>query len=181
MTEYARGDTAFHASYTSEQVRRTCPICFGQKTVRVILGDETIIQTPCDFCGLGFEGPRGYVTEWERTPRVERVTITRVSIEDGESRTICYASGHRYLSPEDLFDDEVSALTRAKELQEEADKADAKRSDSGRKHSVQTIVWSIGYHLREAKRERESAERHEARAFVLQAKQEKRAAGRPRP
>jgi hypothetical protein len=169
--EYQRGDTPFHASYEQRQITRPCPICFGQKTVRVILGDETIVQTPCDFCGIGFEGSRGYVTDYERTPRVERVTITSVSIVDGEKREVRYSSDHRCLSPEDLFDEEAPALARAEELRIEADEAEAKRSDYGKKSSRQKLSYSIGYHMQEARRDRKSAEYHEGRVVVLKAKE----------
>jgi len=167
--EYKRGDTPFHASYNQKKITRPCPICFGQKTVRVILGDESVVQTPCDFCGLGFEGSQGVITDHERLPRVERVTITSVSIVDGEKREIRYASEHRCLSPENLFDEEAPALARAAVLMEQVNAEEAKRSDYGQKSTRQKLSWSIGYHMDCARRERKSAEYHESRAIILRA------------
>lgn len=168
--EYKRGDTPFHASYDQRKITLPCPICFGQKTVRVILGDETIVQTPCDACGIGYEGSRGVVTDYERIPRAGRVTITSVSINDGEKREVRYGSDHRSLSPEDLFDEEAPALARAEVLRREADEAEAKRSDYGKRSTTQKLSYSIGYHMAEARRDRKSAEYHEARVVVLKAK-----------
>ncbi len=169
MKEYKKGDSAFFARYQPREVRRPCPVCFGKRTVRVILGDESIVETSCDFCGAGYEGPRGTVVEYEKEPRAERVTITAVTIIDGDTREVRYHSDHFILDAENLFDTEAEALTRANVLREEADRYDDERAANGTKRAVNKASWLVGYHMREAKRERESAARHEARAVVLKA------------
>lgn len=170
MTEFKRGDLVYLATYDQKQVEVPCPICFGQKTVRVILGDESIVQTPCDFCGLGFEAPRGYVKEYQREPKAEPVIISSVTITEGENREVKYHAERHHLTPENTFADEASALARAAVLKAQADAEDAKRSDWGRRSTTQKLSWSIGYHMREAKENRRSAEYHESRAVILKAR-----------
>ena len=167
MKEYKKGDSVFFARYQPREVRRPCPVCFGKRTVRVILGDNSVVETTCDFCGAVYEGSRGWVTEYEKEPRAERVTISAVTILDGDTREVRYHSDHFVLDAENLFDTEAEALARANVLREEADKYDEERAAHGKKRAANKASWLVGYHMREAKRYRESAAHHEARAVVL--------------
>lgn len=166
MREWKKGDEAWIASFSHRDVERPCPICCGQRTVRVILGDETIVQTPCDYCGKGLEGPRGYVIEDEREPKAEPITITSVASVDGVVRDVFYRD-HYVARPGSVFETEDEAIAHAREMEKETLAEEARRSDRGRRNTVQTLSWSIGYHMREAKEGRRRAEYHEARAVVL--------------
>lgn len=166
MREWKKGDEAWIASFSHRDVERQCPICFGQRTVRVILGDETIVQTPCDYCGKGYEWPRGYVIEDEREPRAEPITITSVTSVDGEVKDVRYRDGY-CASPGSVFATEEEAIAHARELEKKTLAEEAQRSDWGRRNTVQTLSWSIGYHMREAKEGMRRAEYHGARAVTL--------------
>lgn len=170
--EFKIGDTAFLACCGSRSVEKPCPICFGKRKVTVILGDETAIETPCDFCGLGNPFSRGVVTEYESTARVEPVVITSVrATESTEGRCIEYGGLNGYVyHPEDLFSDEAAAMARAEEKQKEYQASADERSDAGQKHCRQKLSWSVGYHRREAARNRKDAEYHEGRAVICQAR-----------
>ena len=165
--EFKRGDVVYLATFDSKEVQKTCPVCFGQRCVTVILGDGTMVQTPCDYCGLGYGGPTGFVREWTREPLAEPCVIESVTVRDTGRRIVEYGSGHFTLDPRNTFPDQGSAMARALERKAEYEKDEAERSDRGRANTAKKATWSIGYHMREAKRDRESAERHEARVVVL--------------
>lgn len=176
--EFKRGDTVYLATYDPLEVQLPCPVCFGKRVVQVILGDDSVVETPCDYCRNGYSGPRGYVTTWDREARVEPVVIDAVVVEDGpvrkvEYRTDARAGGYRLPSPDNLFADETSAIARANVLAAEYDEWEATRHDRGGKQAVKKISWSIGYHLRNAKESRRQAEYHEARAVVLKGREKK--------
>ena len=76
MKEYNINDTVWIAQCGTKQVRHDCPVCYGQLFVTLILGNGDEIRTPCDYCGKGYEGPKGYVLEYEWTAEPRQVTIT---------------------------------------------------------------------------------------------------------
>jgi len=59
------GDVVYFASAGQRQVDIPCPVCFGKREVTLILGNGDSVELPCDYCGKGYDGPRGYVLEYE--------------------------------------------------------------------------------------------------------------------
>ncbi len=166
--EWNVGDEVWIARVVNRETQKPCPVCFGAKRATVILGDDTHVSVGCDYCGIGYGGPRGYVNENTPVATPERVTLTGREIHEGATRTISYRFGGGYvLEASAIFADEASALVKAEELAARAKKDADERSDRGGRNAVQKLTWSVGYHMREAKRCLESLAHHEERARVL--------------
>ena len=83
MKTYKIDDTILHARFdTHVSVTKKCPICFGNREVQLILGDGTHVKLPCDYCGHGYEEPRGVVREYQRVVKPERHTISRIDSQN---------------------------------------------------------------------------------------------------
>jgi len=180
MRQYQVGDEVWWANYGMREVRLTCPVCFGNRKVTLILGNDDEIILPCTYCGRGFEDPKGYVIDHQCMSEVELVTISEVrtrSSIDG-TNTVEYiigtnSGGARCLDPKDIFDTKEEAIARAfaktqedivrKETMAEYVKGDRHRS----------YAWNAGYHMREARRNRTSAEYHERMVVVCKSRAKK--------
>ena len=74
------GDTVYVVQECrSMPVEKTCPVCFGKMRVTVILGNGKLEDTLCEYCGKGYEGPRGYVVDYELHSAVRQAIITGAS------------------------------------------------------------------------------------------------------
>lgn len=148
------GDVRYRACNPSEQVAKPCPICFGKKRVTVILGDDSRQDVECDACGIGFEGPRGFVVEYEQTARTEAVTITGlVSYREGEWRVRC-SDGNDYDLVR-LYVNEAQAQAQA-EANVEALNAHNYDQRKRRRKGVSKLAWTVYYHrqrIADAKRQ----------------------------
>lgn len=172
MTNWKVGDRPWISKAVYEEVIHDCPVCFGKKEVVLILGNDDRVTLPCDYCGKGWEGPRGYVIETEFSIGVEQLTIDSIEATftfDGEKRRYILF-GSRCASDEDLCvtkeqAEEKSREWIAKDIIEKSTRAEYI------KHNVhKTFSWNAGYHLREAKRDESSAAHHRERAILCKAK-----------
>lgn len=168
--EFAPGDTVWHARFRAEKQIIPCPVCFGNLVVHVVLGDDSVVETQCDYCRRGYEASRGYVqeyTEWHDATR--QATVVGVSLKlDGDARVVEYykldSDIHTYV--DDVFDDEASARARAAVMRDEYQRGEESRQRGHKKSVVDGLTWSIGYHQREAKEHRRKLEYHERMAIV---------------
>lgn len=141
---FARGEKRWRVCSVSERVRIPCPVCNGLKQVTIILGDATMETVQCDACGLGFEGPRGYVEEWTQEPRVEPLVITDiVSWRDNEWRVRC-SDGNEYDLGR-LYVSELQAMEQA-QAQAEALRENNYGARARRRKGVSKLTWSLYYH-----------------------------------
>jgi hypothetical protein len=114
MKQFEIGQKVFAACYRREGVRKPCPVCYGQTKVKLILGNEEEVILPCDYCGKGFDFPKGYVTEYEHKLYTEEITITGRDIRESFGNSeVTYYSGNFVFHSENLFRTEGEALTRA--------------------------------------------------------------------
>ena len=172
MSKFNIGDRPWLASAGVKQVEKACPVCAGKKTVELIIGTGEHIILPCDYCGKGWEGPRGFVMEYEYTTGAEQLTVTRTvtrRTEEGESSEYHFASS-RYANDDDLFATEEEALAQCQAWIAQKEIDERTRAEYIKKDQAKTYSWNAGYHLREAKREEESAARHRERAAICKAK-----------
>ena len=165
---YKVGDCVWYASFGSEEVRVPCPVCYGNKKVLVILGNGDEVEVVCDYCSRGFEGAKGYVTEYQHTAKAEYMTITRRKIEEvfGEEK-IEYTSAHFLLTPERMFDTEQEALDCAAEM---AEKYAQEQAEKPKYKNEKSYTWNAGYHLRQAQSKYKEAQYHEAKAKVCKSR-----------
>jgi len=164
---YSVGDKVWWARCGTDRIKKPCPICFGKRKVTLILGDESEVVLPCNYCAPGFESPTGTISEYEYIAAPEQVTIDRVSSETTPGGTKYeYRHEHWLLSPDIIFDTEEAALTKCEEIAEKLHKEETTRTEYLKKDKQKSFSWNAGYHLREAKRCRKEAERHEEKAVV---------------
>lgn len=143
-TPFAIGQQMWMAVGNSEQTQHPCPICNGNLGVTIILGTGEHLGVLCDGCGLGFDGPRGFIKEWEQHPRAVSFVIGSVKgFRDGEWEVLSTEGGWAYFK--DLFVTEAEALGAAvinAEKQHESNMQSRQRI----KKSAQHLTWSARYH-----------------------------------
>ena len=172
MTDYRVGDTPWHATYRHHNENRiTCPVCYGQLKVTLILGNDDEVVTPCSYCAPGYERPRGWAEEYAPYAAAEQVTITAVEIrETAEGTTREYRADHCIYHTENLFDTEAEANARATELGE-AERVRRETQAEYIKGKVEKdFTWNVGYHMREARNFRKKIEYHERMAVLCKAR-----------
>jgi len=161
------GDSLWIPRTGQHQVKKDCPVCFQQKFVTVILGDGTHIKTDCEYCGKGFEGPQGTVTEYSYEPRAELFLVTEIKKTiTGSGEKVEYQSSHYIAKEGELHETREAALLAAEKLARKQ-KEDAERSAECIKANVhKSFSWNVGFHRQEAKRNREQAEYHDRKAVL---------------
>ena len=146
------------------EVTKTCPVCFGKLVVHVILGDGTDIETPCDYCGKGFNGPMGTVIENEPLAYADCGVITSVTVSN---EGVVYSTGeHGHCAAHEVFLTRAEALAFAEKTGAEERKRWEATAEYLKDRNTKSYSWAVGYHLREAKRCRKEADRHEEKAKI---------------
>ena len=165
------GEEIWWAKCGSESVRETCPVCFGNLTVTVTLGDGTHVATPCQFCAIGFMPSCGTVSRYKWVDDVRLVRIDKREMSDeGGTEKWEYRHGNYILHPEDLFENEESAKAGCREKSIKHEVEEATRIEKSKGHGHKSYSWAVGYHLRNAKDHRRQMEYHEAQAVICKAK-----------
>lgn len=163
------GDEFWVADHsTHDPVRVPCPVCAGKLRITVILGDGTELHPECDYCSKGEIRPLGYITEHRDTASAKRARITEIHAkDDGTFEFYSRASeGHSYIYQADMLctdRDEALAVAEQK-CAEQRERIDEHNVRVRNKSSIRRYGWNVGYYLRTAKRNREEAERYEAKA-----------------
>lgn len=165
---YKVGDVVWVPSYSMGKERLQCPVCFGTLQVTVILGNGDQVAVDCDYCGKGFEGPKGYVEEYRMLPEVEQRTITKRIVEDGpDGEEIEYRSEHSCLYPDKMFDTQEEALAKTQEMIQERELEEERKP----KHKVdKSYSWNVGYYQRQIAQSRKELERYEKKMRLCKAK-----------
>src|SRR5660398_332430 len=71
------GDALWYAQFDVNRENKVqCPVCFGDLTVVMILGNGDHVNAPCGYCSAGYEGPRGWAYEHTTVARAEVAVIT---------------------------------------------------------------------------------------------------------
>ena len=165
---YKVGDKVWYATFGNREIQVPCPVCYGYKAVIVTLGNGDEVKTECQYCQSGFQAPKGTVTEYQRIPEAEYLTIENCRVEQTiEGDVIEYIGGHFLLQPERMFETEEEAMTCAKEL---ADKYEQEQRDKPKFKNEKSYTWNAGYHIKQAKDKRKEAAYHEEKAVLCKAK-----------
>lgn len=169
---YKIGDVVYVGTYDNRQSQIECPVCFGKREVTLILGNGDSVITPCDYCGKGHEGPKGFVLQCERIPRAEAALINEIRLElsaDGsivQYHTANYSCYQEY----EVFPTQAEAMAYAQELADKAVKEESERAEYIKNNQAKSYSWNAGYYLRKAKQARDDAEYHERMAVRCKAK-----------
>jgi len=171
MPKFKVGDTVWYAKCGLEQVRKICPTCYGKKEVTLILGNGDSVVLPCKGCAPGYNSPRGYIFEYEyiAEPEVIEISGMTIEIDHGEER-VCYRGINRIYDEKDVWATEGEAKIVANEKKAQRDKDQITRAESIKKDIQKSFSWNAHYHIRHAKKDRESAEYHDKMAVICKAK-----------
>jgi len=165
------GDTVWYAKCDHTTVTKPCPVCFGNKEVTLILGNGESVILKCDYCGKGWESPRGVVDEPGYVIAPECVTIKEIHIimtETGNKYE--YQSGcHAYYSDR-LFASKEDAIAKGIELKTDLDTEQTTKSEYLKKDVKKSFAWNAGYHMRAAKEHHQKAAYHERNARLCKEK-----------
>lgn len=171
QSKFKVGDLVWNAHCTWLPVSQPCPICYEKREVTLILGNGDLVVLLCDYCGKGYEGPKGTVDEYEYVVEPEPVHITSITLEVSADKTVAkYHAGCRYYDEENLFPTKEEAMEKGKELKMVLEVGRDTRVECIKKSTSKSFSWNAGYHMREAKRSRKDAERHEKLAVICKAR-----------
>jgi hypothetical protein len=171
MSQPKVGDFVYWPRYGTLKVEKQCPVCFGNCKVTLILGNGDDVILPCDYCGKGYEGPRGYVSEYEYTVGYDCGTITEIrGVETAAGRTLEYVAGHSFLKYDAIFSSKEAAEDASKALAEKARQEDRKRAAWLKERISKTYAWNAGYHMRCVKKAQKEIEYHSEKAVLCKAK-----------
>lgn len=169
-TPFTIGQQMWLAVGDTENVKVTCPVCAGALGVTVTLGSGEQVGVMCDACGLGFDGPRGYITEWEHRPRAVPFVIASVkSFRDGKWEVLS-TEGWSYFHK--LHQTEAEALAAAQQ-QAAQQHENNMLSRQRQKSSVRRLTWSVRYHNDCIKDLQRQIDWHQARVMSGRVKKQK--------
>lgn len=172
MKELKIGDIAWWASVGQKQVNIPCPVCYGELKVTLILGNNECFETPCDFCGKGYSGPLGYVTEYQWIAEPKVIVIDGISSECGsDGCKVRYKTYDNYsIDAEELFETKGEAQAKCDERVAEHDAEEKARIARGKENDKKSYSWNVGYYRSQIKKAKRDIEYAEARLIPCQAK-----------
>lgn len=141
---YKVGQVYYRPVNQPENVRIPCPVCNGNQSVEMILGTGEHLIVPCEACGLGFEKSRGYIEEYQYTPRAVPFTIGSIDGYSFDRWDLSSELGEK-ITGQQLYLTESEALAQA-HAQAEAQQRENARRYSQTKQSAKKSTWSVRYH-----------------------------------
>ena len=171
MPKFKVGDAVWIAKCGIESVRKICPTCFGKKEVILILGNDEWVVLPCKGCTPGFDPPRGYISEYEYVAEPEIMVISGITIEISRGEeNVRYQCENRIFDEKDIWATAGEARIVANEKKVKQDEDQVTRAEHIKKDVQKSFSWNANYHMRHAKKDRESAEYHDKMAVICKAK-----------
>lgn len=144
-------------SYT--RVEKPCPICFGHKSVTLVLGNGESTPIKCEFCAPGFGEPRGVVDVYEPSSGVSEYVICG-AVMVGEGRWEYYHREHSSFKDSEVYTDRAAADTVRERMLVEARAQTQRNFESQFKNAKNKISWTAGYHRAALKDLERKAEWH---------------------
>lgn len=135
-----------------------CPVCAGHLRITLTLGDGEQVSVPCEGCGLGYDGPRGYVREYRYEPGASLVRIDAIeSMRDGKWRvSTSDKSSHDF---DELCASEQAALEKSAAMVAEA--WEQVMASHCRKRKSDKVGWTVLYHRQQIAELKKKIEWHE--------------------
>jgi hypothetical protein len=165
MEKFKVGDTVWLASYSSKEVIKPCPSCFGKKEVKLTLGNGDEVMLPCAGCAPGFDPPTGYSIEYEYSTAPRLIVIDKVTTEvNGSTETVTSGSDCYVLDAEKVFSNQEDARVFGEGLRLQAEREQLTRAEWIKKDKHRSFSWNAHYHLNQVKRLEKEIERHKAQA-----------------
>lgn len=163
LKTYNVDDKVWYAGRESTVEKVVCPECFDKKYLTVILGDDSQVTIDCAGCSKGYDPPKGYITYFKQSVKVELVTIDRVEIdrdyvEYAFNKVGCHCN---IAKNTDIFSTKEGAENRAKELAEEHNKEQLAKIHQKKKND-RDWSWHVHYYrkmIRDAEKTIEDAKK----------------------
>ena len=159
---FAFGQTVYEPWATPySEVRIPCPVCFGQRFATVILGNGEQVPVECEMCGLGFEGPRGYVTGYTPQSGVHEVTVTALEERYPGAWQVNHWEANRFFATRE------EAEARRTVLEQEAAEHAQRNFEAQFRMKRKNLTWKVGYHRSCIADLKRKLEWHEARLSAI--------------
>jgi hypothetical protein len=123
-------------------------MCCGNKIVIVTIGTGEKYNVECEACRAGYLGARGFIEEYEQTPRADRFEIAKI-IEWRDGKWRVESTTNQIEDFTNLYATEEEALAKATQNAEqliEQNMANRRKKKYGKVSS-----WTIQYHLKQIK------------------------------
>lgn len=172
QTHFSIGDVVYLARYGYKEKTVTCPHCKGSKALTVIFGDGEKATVDCGLCNLGYEPPRGYLTEGEYGASVESIVIDGVEqSRHGQELEVRYKYNQtggccNICESGDVFTTKENALKRGEQLSEKAANEEKERMEHNKEQAQRSWAWNASYHRKQIKEAKRQLEYHTAKLNV---------------
>jgi len=166
MTKYNIGDKVWWARCEMVSVKEPCSVCFGKMQVILILGNGDEVVLPCDYCGKGWEIPRGYTRAQKYIAEPKQVIITSRKSEatcSGEKHTY-YINPYTPLDDDRVFATLEEATKKCAEILQQKTKDESTKAELIKYDTQKAFSWNAGYHMKIVKQAKRDIEYHERMA-----------------
>lgn len=138
------GDKGYYASFDLRVKHIPCGVCFGNKYVKVILGNGEEVTVECLACEKGYLGPTGYQEIYEYEAKAQEAIINRIEVTGNgvEYYTDCGCGEYRF------FDTKEEAIIRCSELAKKHNDEQIERIKHREKPN-KDWTWHVYYHKKE--------------------------------
>lgn len=156
-------DMVYVATYGMKQKQITCPHCLGTKFCTVIMATGEQFTVGCGSCERGYEGSTGTITDYDYTPEVKRVRITRIEMKHG---------GNEYYSNDGYFYDQKKVFLEKSEAEVEAERLAIEHAEQQadkikrKEKDTRSWSWNASYHKKCIERATRDIEYHTAKLNV---------------
>lgn len=161
------GDMVWWARCETRGVRKPCIVCYGKLEVVLILGNGEQVNLPCDYCGKGYEGPKGYTDEYEYIAKPELVKMDSIqSNQTCEGTKNEYRYGNYILNDDIIFDSKEDAEEKCKEIAAKYEKDLVTETEHIKANVNKSFSWNAGYHMKNIKDLQRQIGYHESRMIA---------------
>ncbi len=159
-------DWVYVATYGMQQKQIKCPHCLGTKYCTVIIATGEEFTVDCGSCSRGYDGSVGTITDYDYTPEVKHVQVSRIEVrrEGNEYYSDCYVYDHSkvFLTREDA--EKEAVILTEKHRKEQADKIQRKEKDA------KSWAWNASYHKKNIEKAKKDIEYHSSKLDVAKHK-----------
>jgi hypothetical protein len=117
------GDLVYVATYGMRAKEIQCPHCLGTRYCTVTIATGEVFTVDCGTCSRGYEGSSGTITDYDHTPEVKQVFITKIEVtSDGKeyySDYYCFDRKRVFLSEEEASKEAIILTEKAAAEQSE--------------------------------------------------------------
>ena len=174
-TKFNVGDFAWIAFAGQVEKSVTCPDCFGQKALTVILGDKSKVSVDCTGGQVGYDPPRGYILIHEFQSDTKQIQIDGIEYGIGQETEYKYEMSlngnfYRAAKESDLFMTRDEAFNRAEELCKKHRQEELNCLNNLKEQQHRSWAWNATYHRKCLKEALRQVEYHTAKLNVAETK-----------